>query len=239
MIISHRYRFIFIKTHKTAGSSMEMALGPLCAPDDTITPMESNADSDIPRHYHDGTWLSTAYARSRWLRKCIDRHSPLLGKWYYEHMPATRVRELVGEEIWNSYHKFCFERNPWQKVVSYYNWKKFGQGRRMPSFRDYVLHKTHRLPLDGRLYFDGERNLMDEVLDFSDFKTSFADLCTRLDIPYDGNMPLEKTNITSEKVDYRSYYDDETRARVAEAYRREIALMGYQFDGSRKGGVIS
>lgn len=25
MIISHQYKFIFIKTHKTAGSSMEMA----------------------------------------------------------------------------------------------------------------------------------------------------------------------------------------------------------------------
>ena len=42
MIISHRYKFIFIKTHKTAGSSMEMALGPLCGPDDIITSMETN-----------------------------------------------------------------------------------------------------------------------------------------------------------------------------------------------------
>jgi hypothetical protein len=49
MIVSHRHRFIFIKTHKTAGSSMEMALAPLCGPDDIVTPMESNYGTDVPR----------------------------------------------------------------------------------------------------------------------------------------------------------------------------------------------
>jgi hypothetical protein len=142
-------------------------------------------------------------------------------------MPATRVRELVGEDVWNSYHKFCFERNPWSKVVSYYNWKKFGQERKMPSFREYVLEKSHRLPMDGRLYFEGEKCLMDEVLDFKDFAASFTALCARLGLPYDGKMPREKTNITAQPVDYREFYDDETRAKVGELFSREISLMGY------------
>jgi hypothetical protein len=231
MIISHRYKFIFIKTHKTAGSSMEMALGPLCGPDDVVTPMESNESSGIPRNYHEATLLGRTYAKSRLARKCLDRHSPLLGKWYYEHMPAGRVRELIGEDIWNSYHKFCFERNPWEKVVSYYNWKKFGQGRELPPFRDYVMEKTHRLPLDARLYFDGKECLMDEVIDFKNFNVSFTAHCQRLGIPYNGQMPREKTNITSHKVDYSEYYTDETRLKVSECFEREIQLMNYSFDG--------
>lgn len=230
MIISHRYKFIFIKTHKTAGSSMEMALGPLCGPDDIVTPMESNENSGLPRNYHESSLLGRAYAKSRLARKCLDRHSPLLGKWYYEHMPAVRVRELIGEEIWKSYHKFCFERNPWEKVVSYYNWKKFGQGRELPPFRDYVMEKTHRLPLDARLYFDGDDNMMDEVLDFKNFQVSFTALCQRLDIPYDGQMPREKTNITQQKVNYQDYYDAESKEKVALEFKREIELMGYTFD---------
>lgn len=230
MIISHQYRFIFVKTHKTAGSSMEMALAPLCGSDDVVTPMESNWNTDLPRNFHADNWLGRAYASSRMLRKCLDRHSPLLGAWYYEHMPANRVRQLVGERIWNAYHKFCFERNPWAKVVSYYNWKMHGQGRTLPVFREYVLNKTHRLPMDARLYFDGERCMMDEVLDFKGFSTSFATLCQRLGIPFDGHMPREKTNITEKPVDYRSYYDEETKAKVAEVFRREIKLMGYEFD---------
>jgi hypothetical protein len=229
MIVSHRYKFIFIKTHKTAGSSMETALAPLCGPEDIITPMESNWRTDLPRNYHADTWLGRAYARSRLLRKCIGRHSPLLGHWYYEHMPATRVRQLLGEEVWNGYHKFCFERNPWAKVVSYYNWKRLGQGRKLPPFRDYVLEKTHRLPMDARLYFDGERCIVDEVIDFEGFQASFAALCRRLGIPFDGNMPREKTNLTERPVDYHDYYDDETRAKVAECFAREIGLLGYRF----------
>lgn len=233
MIISHRYRFIFIKTHKTAGSSMEMALASLCGPEDIVTPMESNARSGLPRNFHEPTLLGRSYARSRLLRKLVNRHSPLLGRWFYEHMPATRVRELVGPEVWDGYYKFCFERHPWEKVVSYYNWKKFGQGRPLPEFRDYVLHKTHRLPLDGRLYFAGDTCLMDDVFDFRGFKETFTNICQKLAIPYDGNMPREKTNITQQPVDYRTYYDDETRAKVAECYAREIRLLGYEFDKVR------
>lgn len=229
MIVSKQFKFIFIKTHKTAGSSMEMALGPLCGPDDIISSMETNEDTGVPRNYFPKTALGRAYATNRWVRKLIGRHSPLLGAWYYEHMPATRVRALVGEDVWRGYHKFCFERNPWEKVVSYYNWKKHGQGKSLPDFKTYVTKKTHRLPLDADLYFDGETCLMDEVLDYSGFPDAFVELCQRLGIPFSGEMPREKTEIKKEKADYRDYYDDETKALVAERFAREIALMNYTF----------
>lgn len=230
MIISHRHKFIFIKTHKTAGSSMEMALGPLCGPDDIITSMETNEGTGIPRNYFEDTLVGRTYARSRLFRKLLDRRSSLLGAWYWEHMPATRVRELIGRDIWDGYYKFCFERNPWEKVVSYYNWKKYGQERGIPPFKEYVLTKSHRLPRDGDLYFDGSVCLMDEVHDYKGFQQTFAGICTRLDIPYEGVMPREKTGVAQEKSDYREYYDEETKAKVAEWFSREIRLMGYQFD---------
>ena len=160
MIVSHRFRFIFIKNHKTAGSSMEMALGPLCGREDVIPPMELDDTAAFHRNFHAEKPLARAYVKSSLLRKLIDRHSPLIAPYYYEHMPATRVREIVGQEVWANYYKFCFERNPWDKVLSYYNWRKFGLHRRMPPFRDYILKRTNRLPLDGRLYFEGE-NLSD------------------------------------------------------------------------------
>ena len=229
MIISHKYRFIFIKTHKTAGSSMEMALAPLCGRNDIVTPMESNAQTNLPRNFYEESWLGRIYTNSRLLRKFINRHSPVLGNWYYEHMPAWRVRELIGEKTWSNYYKFCFERNPWEKVVSYYNWKKFGQKRRMPDFKKYVMEKSHRLPMDARLYFDGTVSMLDEVADYSYFQSRFSEICVRLSIPYDGLMPMEKTNITTKKVNYRDFYDEETKAKVAELFSREIKLKGYTY----------
>ena len=40
MIISHEYKFIFIKTVKTAGTSIYHYLAPLCGPDDILSPIE-------------------------------------------------------------------------------------------------------------------------------------------------------------------------------------------------------
>jgi len=208
---------------------MEMALAPLCGANAVITPMESNANTEIPRNYYQNNWIGRSYSKSRFFRKCINRHSPVLGNWYYEHMPAFRVRELVSEKIWSDYYKFCFERNPWEKVVSYYNWKKFGQKRKMPDFKSYVMNKSHRLPRDANLYFDGEICMMDRVGDFSDLNNHFAEICRDLAIPFDGELPREKTNITSEKVDYRDYYDTETRDKVYELFQREIKLKKFNF----------
>jgi len=44
MIISHEHKFIFLKTRKTAGTSIELALSHLCGPDDIVTPMSPNDD---------------------------------------------------------------------------------------------------------------------------------------------------------------------------------------------------
>ncbi len=231
MIVSHKYKFIFIKTHKTAGSSMEMALAPLCGQEDIVTPMESNRSTGIPRNYYEKNLVGSMYNKSRLFRKSIHRHSALLGKWYYEHMPALRVKELVGDKVWATYYKFCFERNPWDKVVSYYIWKKQGQGRNVPPFAEYVLQKTHRLPQDARLYFDGEESMVDDVFDFSSFKGTFASVCEKLGVPFKGTMPREKTGIKKQAIDYREFYTDETREIIGEIFSREIKLMRYDFDG--------
>ena len=37
VIASHQHRFIFLKTRKTAGTSVEIALSKVCGPDDIIT----------------------------------------------------------------------------------------------------------------------------------------------------------------------------------------------------------
>ena len=37
MIISHKHKFIFIKTVKTAGTSIDIALSKICEPQDIIT----------------------------------------------------------------------------------------------------------------------------------------------------------------------------------------------------------
>jgi len=41
MIISHKHRFIFIKTMKPAGTSLEICLSGICGPEGGISPISS------------------------------------------------------------------------------------------------------------------------------------------------------------------------------------------------------
>jgi hypothetical protein len=150
-------------------------------------------------------------------------------------MPAWRVRELVGERIWSEYFCFCVERNPWDKVVSYYLWKAQGQGRRMPGFRDWVLHRPQRLPRDAVLYFGRQRVLVDRVYEFRELPAMLEDLSTRLGLALNAPLPQEKTGIATDRRHYSAYYDAETREQVGRLFAREIALMNYGFEEAPAG----
>lgn len=231
MIISHQHRFIFVKTHKTAGSSLEVALARECGDDDIVSHMEDNIASGIPRNYGPTSWLGPAYNEIKLLRKIVGRHSPLLGEFYYEHMPASRIKALVGSSIWESYFTFCFERNPWDKAVSYYLWKQQGQGRTMPPFEEYIEKKPHRLPRDAALYFEGEDLLVDRVFEFRELSAALEELRDRLGLRLPEPLPREKTGVAVERKDYREYYSDKSRERIGELFSQEIALMDYRFSG--------
>lgn len=107
MIISHKHRFIFLKTNKTAGTSLEIALSEFCGTDDIITPI-SSADESIrrglgyrgPQNYLIPFW---AYNPLDWAVFLLKRREK---QRYYNHIAAKKVRKYVGEKVWRSYYKF-------------------------------------------------------------------------------------------------------------------------------------
>ncbi|MEO0438145.1 MAG: sulfotransferase family 2 domain-containing protein [Pseudomonadota bacterium] len=229
MIISHKHKFIFVKTHKTAGSSLEVALARECGSGDIVSHMEDNIASGLPRNFGPSSVLGGPYNRSKWLRKVVHRHSSLLGAFYYEHMPATRIRDLVGNDIWSSYFTFCFERNPWDKVVSYYLWKKEGQRKKQLPFERYVLEKPHRLPIDSKLYCDKQQIIVDKVFEFRELGAALEELRKTLGLSIPEPLPREKAGVASERKPYADYYSERTKQRIGALFASEIALMDYRF----------
>ena len=106
MIISHSHRFCFIKTRKTAGTSIEVALAPLLPAGDWISPLEENGV--------DGNQKARPFTRE--LRKRIEGVRPR-----NPHLPVSIIDDYFADET-KGYFRFCVERNPWDKAVSAFFW---------------------------------------------------------------------------------------------------------------------
>ncbi len=68
MIVSHKHRFIFLKTNKTAGTSVEIALSKFCGPDDVIPPL-------IPEDEAKRAELGRLSEERNWAQKRRNRRS--------------------------------------------------------------------------------------------------------------------------------------------------------------------
>lgn len=229
MIISHKYRFIFLKTAKTAGTSIEIALSKHLGKDDIITPI-SDADERVrnnlgyrgPQNYR----LPLRQHNLRELAAAVIGR----GKKYYNHMPGLEVRNLIGDEVWNSYYKFCFERNPFDRVISLYFWCHKSEPR--PTLMEF-LESRHIGLLTARglsLYTSTNGDVI--VNKVGRFETLIQDLETfrrDIGIPEPLELPFTKSSHRKDRRHYSEVIDIHSRMRIESLFKREMTLHNYQF----------
>lgn len=227
MIISHRHRFIFIKTRKTAGTSVEIALSRFCGEDDIVThisPQDEVVRSRLgypgPQH----TRLSPfRYTSADWVRL----FTRLERAGFYNHIPARLIRERIGEEVWSSYFKFCFERNPWDKAISMYFWRTRRDDSRRP-IAEFIAEQAEQLS-DFDLYTLDGRIAVDQVGRFETLQADLDEIARKLDLPGEIELPTTKSSARKEKRHYRDVLGPPERDRIAEVGAREIGEFGYCF----------
>lgn len=233
MILSHKYRFIFLKTAKTGGTSTELALSPACGPDDILAPLsrpEERKRRDSPaRNYARGL----GKLGIRMPGEFRHHFAPIYG--YYNHMPAWQVRRMAGEDIWNGFYKFTIERNPWDRQVSFYFWRT-RHSKPQPDFRTFLLSRRHRgKPLrSARMknwwtYTINDEVAVDRVIRYESLADELQEVCRDLGIVEPVTLAGAKTHTRKDVRPYRDFYDDETRQLVAGWYKREIESFGYEF----------
>lgn len=227
MILSHQFKFLFVKTRKTAGTSMELGLAKYLGEQDVIThcgedeALRQELGVRGPQHFN---VPFSRYTAREW------RHL-LLGRkrcQYRNHTPADKIKRRIPAQVWRSYFKFCFVRNPWDRVVSKYYWHERKKAEK-PPFPEWLAALTPDNVTNTDLYLIDGKIAVDQVYRFEDLKEVLAALPEQLGLPGPLELPRAKGNQRPQKRDYREYYTDETRAMVAEKAREEIELFGYEF----------
>jgi hypothetical protein len=202
VIISHQHRFIFVKTLKTAGTSIEVFLSQHCGPDDVLTPI-------LPH---------------------VEPHRPRNQEGFFNHMPAAAIRDRVGPAVWRRYYKFCVERNPWDKTLSYYHMQNAREGGGL-TLGDFLARND--FPLNFPKYTDpgdSGRVLVDWVLRYERLAEDLAEVFGMLGVPFDGSLGV---NAKAEyRTDRRPYRDVLTRKQaqlIGRVFEVERRLHGYEF----------
>jgi hypothetical protein len=166
-----------------------------------------------------------------------------LGIPWARHETAADVRARLGEAEWERRFKFTFVRNPFDRVVSQFeyrvatnqeglrdaglsfdDWVEWTYGRRQPPYYEGPLMF---MPQTRWICDDEGRSLIDFTGRFESLADDFAQICSRLGRK--SSLPHMKR---SAREAYPSYYSDRSRELIATWYADDLREFGYDFDGS-------
>jgi hypothetical protein len=232
MIVSHKHQFIFLKTRKTAGTSIEYALRAICGDGDVITPTNAREEAA----FRGRGPQNTALPKDKWsLREFLGwklgRKKKLRGgdpRTMQSHMTAAHCRRVVGEEVWGSYYRFSAERNPWDRQVSLYYWRYRTSPRK--SFEEFLREEPPPILPNWLNYTIDDRLVVHRVIRFESLEAGYREALKDLGIDYAAAPLVSKMKgSTRPESDYRSLYTPETTDIVARWYAKEIGHFSYEF----------
>ncbi|MCG8568561.1 MAG: sulfotransferase family 2 domain-containing protein [Spirochaetes bacterium] len=227
MIISHKYKFIFIKTFKTAGTSIEVYLSQHCGEGDVFTPIIPYVAPHRARNYQ-GYWnplpelLKSHFKNGKTIFKNF-----FLREKYYNHISAKILRSRIPSKIWKSYFKFCIERNPFDRAISHYYMLKYRNNSNL-SFGEYI--KQGQFCINLPLYTENKKIIVDKIIRYENLSSELGAVFSILGIPFSGNLGIKaKSEYRDKKKSYKDLINDQQRQILETIFAEELQLHGYQF----------
>jgi hypothetical protein len=175
-----------------------------------------------------------------------------LGPERLAHLYAHEYIDMgyVSRQTFQELYKFTFVRNPFDRLVSEYKYRKLDVRH---SFKDFVLNRLpsdeflndtrHIVPQSRYLFDENEALLVDFVGRFENLNQDFATICEALNfddrvLPYVNKTKRSysvkdkvKRFLVSggEKNSYRDYYDQSLVKTVSRIYEEDLNNFNYDF----------
>lgn len=243
MLLSNRYKFLFIKTRKTAGTSLEIVLSQYCdLPGDVVTPLSTDDEShrrtitSVAPHgyrFNVSNWVSlpaTLIAQRRLFR---DFDSRLFRYRYWNHVGGRVIKARARPEQWG-YFKFTIERDPWDKIISCYYWL-LGYLSKSPAeltLRDFFDQGWAEWLSDFRLYTENGRLLVDKVINYDYLQEGLSAVAADIGLPADVRLDRSQVNAKAtsslKKKLASELFDTDLERRGRLLFAREIELFNFR-----------
>ncbi len=207
MLISDSHQFVFVHIRKAAGTSLRQILEQVA----------------LPKNNH---WWFKLLSRNGFI---IDYHRFSFRK----HDPLMLAEKSMPENLFKQYFKFAFVRNPWDRLVSEYEYIKTQRNHSRykklmaMSFEQYIEYQAQRVAasqLNALIKKDGELGI-DYIGRFEHLHDSLADISGQIKLDCTRIPHINKLN----KAPYQSYYTKESAERVALLWSKDIETFGYKF----------
>ncbi len=163
------------------------------------------------------------------------------------HYTAIDYRVIYGRKNFDTYYKFAFVRNPWDRLYSAYRYLQSGgwndddkkwRDANIAEFSDFntfvmqwlsvenIKKHVHFLPQHHFICDKKDKLLLDYLAYFETINKDFDTIAKHLKL--DVTLSHHNANPANSYLDV---YTDEARNKVADIYRKDIDMFGYIFDG--------
>ena len=238
MIISFKYKFIFIKNYKTAGSSIEtylynyLTLNDIAVGTVDFKEINNNYKFEDLSLFH---YFEPSVANKQ------------KNKAFFAHMPAWLLKKRLEifenifnfeKNIFSKFYKFAIIRNPFDMIVSDYHWNNDSTNplRNNHTF-DQIIKEIEEQKFDTFRLFNFNRIstlnhkkiLVDKVIKFEKLNEELSEVFNFLGIPFNGKLNIFKKKSIN-RNHYREYYRSNYHKKVVLKYfRKELDNFEYHF----------
>lgn len=216
MLLSHRYRFLFVHIAKTGGTSVRGAL----------------------QQYR---WRDPYYLPQFIASKLSGLVNHEVAIKLPRHCKAVTAQEMLPRAFYDGLFKFAFVRNPWDlQVSSFHHIRRerphlVNEGETFDAFlrrkldpeRPWQYHIDTSMTPQTDYLIDLHGNLIvDFIGRYEQLQDDFDAVCARIGIP---GKTLPHKRKATDRARYRDYYTETTRDLVAQHFKADIDRFGYDF----------
>jgi hypothetical protein len=228
VMISHEHRFIFIKTKKTAGSSIEEYFEA-----NLIGVPEGGFSEATPERVTEGSYVSSRRIYQGQVNGLLAAHAL-----------SRQILRVLGPERFESYIKVSCVRNPWDQIVSFFWWRMSMYPAahrimiRLPLILMRVIFRIwfsisrkaiDRLAFTRQLEINGVLPKM-RIIHYETMREDIKKISEELGITnLSLEIPKRKMGRRKESVPYQAYYSRSLRDLVAKSRELDLVNFGYSW----------